>query len=129
MGFRSFALFASLSMVLAQAARAEGTMTAGEFLSRAGPLMNRSPALLMFSSEARSLMAVAGTAAQDARRRLVADHASGRRSFACPPENAKIMINNKELMAYLQALPPAKRGEPMSEAMAGLIASKYPCRN
>jgi len=129
MSFKSFALFASLSMLLAQPAWADGTMTAGEFLSRAGPLMNRNPALLMFSSEARSLLAVAGAAAQDARQRLLADHAAGRRSFACPPEGANIMINNKELMAYLRALPPGKLGEPMSEAMAGLIGSKYPCRN
>jgi hypothetical protein len=129
MTFRSFALFAGLSMLVAQPAWAEGTMSAGEFLRRAGPLMNRSPALLMFSSEARSLVEVAGVAAQDARQRLVADHAAGRRSFACPPENAKIMINNKELLAYLRALPPAKLGEGMNEAMAGLIGSKYPCRN
>lgn len=129
MSFRSFALLASLSLLLSQSAGAEGTMTAGEFLRRAGPLMNRSPALLMFSSDARTLMAVAGAAAQDARRRLNADHAAGRRSFACPPEGGKIMINNKELVAYLRALPPAKLGEGMNEAMAGLIAGKYPCQN
>ena len=129
MSLRLFVLFASLAMFLPQTGWAQGMMTAGEFLRRAGPLMNRSPALLMFSSEARSLMGVAGAAAQDARRRLNADHAAGRKSFACPAEGAKIMINSKELLAYLQALPPAKLGEPMDDAMAGLIASKYPCRN
>jgi len=129
MSFRSFALFASLSMLLARPSWAEGAMTASEFLGRAGPLMNRSPAQLMFSSEARLLTQVAGVAAQDARRRLNADHAAGRKSFACPPEGAKIMINIKELLAYLRALPPAKAREPMTEAIAGLIGSKYPCRN
>ena len=102
-------------------------MSAGEFLQRAEPLMKRSPATLVFSSEARKLARVLGTAAQNNRARLDAERVSGRRVATCLPPKGKAKVDARELLAHIRSLPPAQRAQSFDAAFASYTARKYPC--
>jgi hypothetical protein len=103
-------------------------MTAGEFLSRAEPLLQKSKVALVFSSEARTLLKTVGEAAQQNRARLEAERASGKLVSTCLPPKGKASVNATELVNYLRAIPPAQRGQSFDQAFAGYVARKYPCR-
>jgi len=122
------AAIATLLIGLASAATAAAPITAGEFLARAEPLMQKSKVTLLFSSEAKTLMKLVGETAQRHRARLDADRAAGRAVTTCLPPKGKASINGGELLAYLRALPPQRRGETFDQAFGGYAAKKYPCR-
>ena len=103
-------------------------ISAGEFLNRAEPMMKKSKASLIFSSEARSLMKELGGAAQRTRARLEADRAAGRPTSACIPAKGKAKIEAGQFLAYIRALPPAQKAQSLDQAFAGHMAQKYPCR-
>ncbi len=121
------AIVLTAAVPAAAAAPAPQSMTAGEFLRRAEPLMKKNKAALIFSSEARLLVRVLGQAAERNRARLDAQRAAGRPS-ACPPPKGKAAVTSTEILNYLRSLPPAQRQQSMDQAFAGLIARKYPCR-
>ena len=104
------------------------TITAGEFLARAEPLMKKSKVTLLFSSEAKALMKVLGETAQRQRAKLDADRAAGRPVSTCLPPKGKAAIDGQELLAYLRSLPPQRRSESFETAFGGYTARKYPCR-
>ena len=114
-----------IAFALAASSRA---MTAGEFLSRAEPLLKQSKMTLLFSSDARMLMGVFGDAADHARARFDADRAAGRPVAACLPPKGKASVNVNELLAYIRSLPTAERAKSFDAAFAGYAARKYPCR-
>ena len=102
-------------------------MTAGEFLSRAEPIMRESQITLMFSPGAHALMKTVGEAAQHLRAAAEADRASGKRVSTCLPPKGKARVDSKELVAYLRTLTPAQRAQSFDQAFAGYAARKYPC--
>lgn len=103
-------------------------MSAGEFLAKAEPLLKKGKMALVFSKEARRLMAVLGEAAQHNRTRLDADRAAGRRIDTCLPEKGKAKVNANDLLAHIRAMPPAQRSQSFDAAFASYTARKYPCR-
>ena len=104
------------------------TMTAGQFLAKAEPLLKKSKMSLIFSGEARKLLAVLGESAQHNRTRLDADKAAGRRIDTCLPEKGKAKVNANELLAHIRAMPPAQKAQSFDAAFASYTAKKYPCR-
>lgn len=122
-------LFAAALVGAAAPALAASSMSAGEFLSRAEPLMKKSKVALAFSGEARMLMRMVGEAAEKSRARLDADRAAGRKVAACLPPKGKAQMKSDELLAYLRALPAAQRAQSFDNAFGGYIAKKYPCRS
>ena len=95
-------------------------MTAGEFLSRAEPLLKQSRMILLFSSDARFLMKVVGDAADHARARFEADRAAGRLVAACLPPKGKASVNSTELLAYIRSLPARRPGEKLRRRLRRL---------
>ena len=104
-------------------------MTAGEFLSRAQPLMKKSQISLLFSGEARRLMRVVRDSAQALRARQDADRAAGRASATCLPPKGKAEIGAAELLGYMNALTPEQKSQSFETVFRSFAARKYPCRN
>ena len=121
-------ILAGLLLGVSSLSGAAGPITAGEFLARAEPLMQKSKMALLFSSEAKALMKIAGETAQRNRARLDAERAAGRPVRTCLPPKGKARMDAKELLAYLRALPPQQRSESFDLAFGGYAAKKYPCR-
>jgi hypothetical protein len=119
----------TILIAAALAGTATAPLSAGEFLKRAEPLLNKSKAGLLFSSEARSLLKVLGETAQRRRDQLDADRAEGRPITTCLPPKGKGKIEARELISYLRALPQSRRAESFDAAFAGYAARKYPCRS
>ena len=119
---------ASLCLFSAQAVAANPQMTAGEFLSRAEPMLKKSKMALIFSKDARTLMGILQQTAQANRARLEADRAAGRRVDTCLPAKGKAKINANDLLAHIRAMPPAQKAQSFDAALAGYTARKYPCR-
>ena len=118
-----------LATVLAvpAAAQTPRPITTAEFLARAEPLMKKSKVTLMFSSEAKTLMAAVGAAAKATRARQDADRAAGRKPAMCLPPQGKAEIEAGALIAYLKGLPPAEQSRSLNDGFAGYAARKYPC--
>jgi hypothetical protein len=114
-------------IALAMAASAQ-SMTAGEFLARAEPLMKKSKVALMFSSDARSLIKILGEAADRNRKSLDATRARGKPVSTCLPPKGKASVDAGELLAYLRTLSPVERSQSFEQAFGGYTARKYPCR-
>ena len=103
-------------------------LTAGEFLSRAEPLLKKSKLELAFSGEARRLMKIVGQAAQRNRAQHDADRAAGRQPSACLPPKGKAELDVYQLLAHIRALPAAAKAASFDSAFASYTARKYPCR-
>jgi hypothetical protein len=102
-------------------------ITAGEFLTRAEPLLKKSKAALVFSGEARKMMRTLGDSAKRNRERLDADRAAGRKLTTCLPPKGEAEIKADELLAYLRGLPPQRKAQSFDSALASFLARKYPC--
>lgn len=127
---RSTALFGIAFLALAAPAfAAEKAMTAGEFLSRAEPLMKKSRMSLVFFGEARNLFRMVGKTAEKLRIRLDAERAAGRKTTTCLPPKGKAELKTDELLTYLRGLPPAQKAQSFEVAFSGYMGRKYPCRD
>ena len=121
-------LLAAVLMAVASPVLAAGQITAGQFLTRAQPLLKKNKMALMFSGEARKLVGILGQAAQSNRTRLEAEKAAGRKVDTCLPEKGKAKVNANDLLAHIRAMPPAQKAQTFDAAFASYIAKKYPCR-
>ena len=119
---------ALIAATIASPALAAPAMTAGEFLDRAEPLMARSQVALLFSGEARRLMAVVRDSAQGLRAAQDADRAAGRSSATCLPPKGQAEIGATELIGYMKQLTPAQKSQSFDAAFRTFAARKYPCR-
>lgn len=124
-----FAIVVASGLLLSSvpAIAASQPITAGQFLARAEPLLKKSKMSLVFSGEARKLVAILGQAAQNNRARLDADKAAGRKIDTCLPEKGKARVNANELLAHIRAMPPAQKAQSFDAAFASYTAKKYPC--
>ena len=125
---RTYIIAGLLLAALAAPATASTTVTAGDFLARAEPLLKKSKVSLMFSGDARKLIRLLGETADRNRTRLDADRAAGRPVTTCLPPKGKASVNTTELVAHLRALDPQQRAQSFESAFASLMAKKYPCR-
>lgn len=116
-----------IAAVLASSADAQQPITNAEFVARAEPMLKKSMASLMFSSEAKKLMRALDTAAKAARAKQEADRAAGRKSTMCLPPKGKAKIDARQLIAYLKTLPPTEQSRSLDEGFASYAARKYPC--
>lgn len=118
------AAFAALSVAFAAPAFAQSAMTLDTFVTQA----NRIPLnpLAAIRPDARRLVGVANGAFDSLRSDIRADRAAGRRPAACPPE--RIEVNPRQLLAYLNAIPQARRTRmTVTEGFGEWMASRYPC--
>ena len=121
-------IIVAMCVSLAAPAVAAPQMSAGEFLKRAEPLLKKTKVALVFSGEARKLMATLGQAAERNRAKFDADRAAGRTPTACLPPKGKGQINATELLAHIRAMPPAQKAQSFDAAFSSYTAKKYPCR-
>ena len=118
------------AILLAAAAPAAGQpISAGEFLTRAEPLLKKSKVTLLFSSEAKALMKILGETALRNRSRLDADRAAGKPVTTCLPPKGKASVKSTELLAHLRGLPAPQKAQSFDSAFASYTAKKYPCRS
>jgi hypothetical protein len=122
--FICVALAAVAAPALGQPAR---PITIGEFVAKAEPLMKKSMASLMFSSEAKGLMRELGAAAEATRAQQEADRTAGRKSATCLPPKGKAKVDARELIAHLKVLPPADKARSFRWGFVNYAAIKYPC--
>ncbi len=126
---KSFILGIGLALVpaLALAAPPEPQMPAGEFLRRAEPLLKKSMAVLVLSSEARGLVRTVGRATDIHRASLEADRSAGRPVRTCLPPKGKASIVAQEFLVFLQKLSPQEKAQSLQRAVGGYMARKHPC--
>lgn len=118
------AAFVALSVGLATTAFAQPAMTLDAFVTQA----NRIPLnpLAAIRPDARRLVGVANRSFDTVRSDISAARAAGRRPGACPPE--RIEVNPHQLLAFLNAIPPARRTRmSVAEGFGEWMASRYPC--
>lgn len=118
------AAFAALSVGLSTPAFAQPAMTLDAFVTQA----NRIPLnpLAAIRPDARRLVGVANRSFDTVRSDISAARAAGRRPGACPPE--RIEVNPRQLLAFLNAIPPARRTRmSVAEGFGEWMASRYPC--
>ena len=112
-------------LALGLAAPASARMTLAEFLPRANALQAKGM-MAVFSSDLKPVMnemkAVSAEMKAEAERR----RAAGLPKRACPPEGTK--IDSKQLLAMLNAVPPAERGISVKDGMVRVMAQRFPCR-
>jgi hypothetical protein len=100
------------------------SMPVSTFLEKADALKAKG-AMAVFSSDLKLLQNEAQSAGRAVRADQVAAFKAGRTPTTCIPERAA--VNSDELIAHLRAIPPARRNMPLKEAMASLMARKFPC--
>lgn len=118
------AAFVALSVGLSAPAFAQPAMTLDAFVTQA----NRIPLnpLAAIRPDARRLVGVANRSFDTVRSDISAARAAGRRPGACPPE--RIEVNPRQLLAFLNAIPPARRTRmSVAEGFGEWMASRYPC--
>lgn len=102
-----------------------GATDVATFLAKAEVAQRKGPAALL-TSDGRALMSELRTATKALKAERMAAEAAGRRPAYCP--TGKAALSQKEVLASLQAVPPAERAQvEVKDAMRAGFARKYPC--
>ncbi len=118
-----YVLAGALALAPVGAAQAQ-TMTVATFLGKVDALKKKGP-MALFSSDIKVLKGEVQTSAKQLRAEQAAAQKAGRKPATCMPEKAT--TDQKELLAYFEAIPPAQRGASVKQAFASLMRKKYPC--
>ena len=114
-----------LVLAIGIAGPAEAAMTVAEFLTKANALHAKG-AMAIFSSDLTPVMNDMRTSFEqlkiEGERRKVA----GLPPRACPPKQTK--LGSKELLAMLNAIPPAERGISVKDGLLRAMSQRFPCR-
>ena len=122
----SIVRFAALALVTFPAAASAQSMNAEAFHRKATGLEAKGP-LALFSGDLKRLGNEAKAAGQRNRELRLAATKAGQKPRYCPPDGPQAM-GNTEFMARLGAIPAADRARiDMTEAMARILAAKFPC--
>ena len=122
----SIVRLAALASLIIPAAAAAQSMNAETFHRKATALKAKGP-LALFSGDLKLLTNEAKGAGQRNRELRLAAGKAGHKPRYCPPEGPQAM-GNSEFMARLGAIPAADRARiDMTEAMARVLAAKFPC--
>ncbi len=106
--------------LLAGAAQA---MTVREFLDTAARIPRNPTALLR--SDTRRLMGELRGSMAAIRQEQATDRAAGRTPTTCMPE--RVPLNTNEILHRFDAIPTARQGVSVTQAMREWMAEKYPC--
>lgn len=122
---RAIARAACVAAALGLAAPATAAITVETFLAKIAGLKAKGP-LALFSGD----IGILKRESRDAIASMAADKkaraAAGKPPLHCAPENSKMSAS--EMIAGLQAIPPAERRIPLQDGFTRVIARKYPCR-
>ncbi len=117
----------AFATVLVAAPAAASTMTVQTFVTKADSLKKKGPFALL-SGDLKLLMNQVKADSAALRTERLAAKQAGRPQAFCPPE-AGVKIDQKDIMAAMQAVPLAQR--PSTETKAALrayMARRFPCR-
>jgi hypothetical protein len=120
---RKLMLVAAVSLGIAAPANAR--MTLAEFLPKANALQAKGMGAL-FSKDLRPVMAEMKLVSAEMKAEGERRRAAGLPKRACPPEGTK--MGSKELLAMLNAIPPAERGMTVKDGLLRVMTQRFPCR-
>lgn len=101
-------------------------MPASTFIVKAEKLKAKGP-LAMFSGDLKLLMNQVKADLAEIRSERLAAKAAGRPTAFCPPD-AGAKLSDKDILAAMQSVPPAKRpATSTKEALTAFMARRYPC--
>lgn len=118
-----FVIAGALALAPVAAANAQA-MTVATFLGKVDGLKKKGP-MALFSGDIKVLKGEVQNSAKQLRAEQNAAKSAGRKAATCMPEKAT--TDQKELLAYFEAIPPAQRGATVKQAFASLMRKKYPC--
>jgi hypothetical protein len=102
-------------------------MSVQAFLTKAEALQKKG-ALALFSSDMKLLKRQMTADALDLRKERLAAEAAGRRGAFCPPPGG-IKLSDKDVVAAMQAVPPAQRASTDTKAaLRAYFSRRFPCR-
>ena len=113
------------ALALGLAAPAQAAMTLGEFLTKANALQAKG-AMALFSRDLKPVMDEMKTAFATLRVEGERRKAAGLPPRACPPAGTK--LGTKELLAMLNAVPPADRMVSVKDGLLRAMTTRFPCR-
>ena len=123
MKLRLVAAFALAAAPLTPAA----AMPVSAFMAKAEALQKKGP-LALFSGDLKLLTNQVKADAASIRAERKAAEAAGKRLNHCPPE-AGVKLSDKDVLAAMQAVPPAERARTSTRAaLAAYLARRFPCR-
>lgn len=116
-----------LGLVLAVgiAAPAHAAMTLAEFLTKANALHAKG-AMAIFSSDLKPVMNEMRSSFDQLKVEGERRKAAGLPPRACPPKDTK--LDSKQLLAMLNAIPPAERGISVKDGLLRAMSQRFPCR-
>lgn len=120
----SFKPLIAFVLAAGMAIPADAAMTVNSFLAKAAPL-RANPLLALMSPDYATLKAEADAATRQLKADGIVRHAAGKPPIACIPDGRSIGI--MDMLAGLDALPPADRKLPLKDGYARVIAKKFPC--
>lgn len=112
-------------MAFGLAVPAGAAMTLAEFLPKANRLQAKG-AMALFSSDLKPVMTEMRAVGEELKAEGERRKAAGLPRRSCPPEGTK--LGSKQLLAMLNAIPPAQRGISVKEGMIRAMAARFPCR-
>lgn len=112
-------------LALGLAAPAGAAMTLAEFLPRANRLQAKGP-MAIFSSDLKPVMNEMRTVGRELKAEGERRKAAGLPRRSCPPEGTK--LDSKQLLAMLNAVPPAEQGVSAKDGLLRVMATRFPCR-
>jgi len=113
------------ALALGLAAPAQAAMTVAEFIAKANSLSAKGP-MAIFSSDLGLLKREMTGVAQQLKAEGERRRAAGLPPRACPPKGAK--MGPSELMAAMNAIPPADRGISLKDGFVRAMSTRFPCR-
>lgn len=115
----------TLVLGLGTAAPVQAAMTLAEFLPKANRLHAKG-AMAVFSSDLKPVMTEMRAVGRDLKAESERRKAANLPRRSCPPEGTK--LDSGELLAMLNAIPPADRGMSVKDGLLRVMAARFPCR-
>ncbi|PAX08119.1 hypothetical protein [Sphingomonas lenta] len=110
---------------LGLAAPASAEMTLGQFLVKANALKAKGM-MAVFSKDLKPVMAEMKSASAQLKTEGERRKAAGLPMRTCPPKGTT--MTSDELLAMLNAIPPAERGISLKDGLVRVMSAKFPCR-
>lgn len=111
-------------LVVSLAVPLQAAMTLAEFLPRANRLQAKGP-MAIFSGDLKPVMNEMRTVGRELKAEGERRKAAGLPRRSCPPEGTK--LDSKQILAMLNAIPPADRGISVKDGLLRVMAARYPC--
>lgn len=116
-----------VGMAALSVATASPAMPVQTFLAKAEALKKKGP-LALFSSDMKLLRNEITADALELRKERLAATAAGRPTAFCPPSGG-IKMTDRDILAAMEAVPPARRASTDTRAaLRAYFARRFPCR-